>query len=340
MEKTRKRAVVVGEEELLLFHQLGRASQIVPPSSNCLKRLRLPEIGLFKLNVDASVVKGCSYFTIGGVVRDQRGVMFGAFAKRVDGVLSLEAAEFDEIWRSPAKIPRGRRKSRVGGDSPSGPPRGQGWRPSRAGIPITPIANDTWDDALPEDLVRAAYDKACSTRYTALMHKLKKNQKNPIYVTMRHGGDTCKIGRARTSCARSGKRRRIGTPRSKAPGPDLEARWWFRVICDYPRKIGLCVSEVGVVGIVEASELGGGYGGFGASGLGAYRGVEDVEIDCKAHKVIVKGKQADPLKVLERVRRRAIDKWSFSLRSQSLQVPKKRRKQRKRSPNSKRRKKR
>ncbi|KAK9096439.1 hypothetical protein Sjap_021936 [Stephania japonica] len=34
-----------------------------------------------------------------------------------------------------------------------------------------------WDDALPEDLVRAAYDKACRcTRYTALMHKLKKNR--------------------------------------------------------------------------------------------------------------------------------------------------------------------
>ncbi|KAK9120615.1 hypothetical protein Syun_018232 [Stephania yunnanensis] len=34
----------------------------------------------------------------------------------------------------------------------------------------------TWDDALPEDLVRAAYDKLASTRYTALMHKLKKNR--------------------------------------------------------------------------------------------------------------------------------------------------------------------
>ncbi|KAK9096433.1 hypothetical protein Sjap_021930 [Stephania japonica] len=75
-------------------------------------------------------------------------------------------------------------------------------------------------------------------------------------------------------------------------------------------------SEVGVVGIVEASELGGGYGGFGASGLGAYRGesslgysilllVEDVEADCKAHKSDCEGKQADPLKVLERVRKKS-----------------------------------
>ncbi|KAK9109951.1 hypothetical protein Sjap_018011 [Stephania japonica] len=30
-----------------------------------------------------------------------------------------------------------------------------------------------------------------STRYTALMHKLKKNRVRPIYVEMRHGGDTC-----------------------------------------------------------------------------------------------------------------------------------------------------
>ncbi|KAK9092811.1 hypothetical protein Syun_027722 [Stephania yunnanensis] len=33
-----------------------------------------------------------------------------------------------------------------------------------------------WDDALPEDLVRAAYDRLAGTRYTALMHKLKKNR--------------------------------------------------------------------------------------------------------------------------------------------------------------------
>ncbi|KAK9144790.1 hypothetical protein Sjap_004693 [Stephania japonica] len=58
-------------------------------------------------------------------------------------------------------------------------------------------------------------------------------------------------------------------------------------------------------GYSGGGELGGGYGGFGAGGLGAYRGVEDVETDCKAHKVIVKGKQADPLKVLERVEKKS-----------------------------------
>ncbi|KAK9137632.1 hypothetical protein Sjap_008226 [Stephania japonica] len=36
-----------------------------------------------------------------------------------------------------------------------------------------------------------------------------------------------------------------------------------------------------------------------------FLGVEDVETDCKAHKVIVKGKQADPLKVLERVQKKS-----------------------------------
>ncbi|KAK9116104.1 hypothetical protein Sjap_015051 [Stephania japonica] len=39
--------------------------------------------------------------------------------------------------------------------------------------------------------------------------------------------------------------------------------------------------------------------------LKGFQGVEDVETDCKAHKVIVKGKQADPLKVLERVRKKS-----------------------------------
>ncbi|KAK9123500.1 hypothetical protein Sjap_013102 [Stephania japonica] len=51
--------------------------------------------------------------------------------------------------------------------------------------------NGRWDDALPEDLVRAAYDELASTRYTALMHKLKKNRASDA---------------------------RIGTPRSKATG--------------------------------------------------------------------------------------------------------------------------
>lgn len=36
-----------------------------------------------------------------------------------------------------------------------------------------------------------------------------------------------------------------------------------------------------------------------------FAGVEDVQTDCKAHKVVVKGKKADPLKVLERVQRKS-----------------------------------
>lgn len=36
-----------------------------------------------------------------------------------------------------------------------------------------------------------------------------------------------------------------------------------------------------------------------------FAGVEDVQTDCKAHKVVVKGKNADPLKVLERVQRKS-----------------------------------
>ncbi|KAF9622291.1 hypothetical protein IFM89_031094, partial [Coptis chinensis] len=39
--------------------------------------------------------------------------------------------------------------------------------------------------------------------------------------------------------------------------------------------------------------------------LRGFEGVEDVQTDCKTHKVIVKGKNGDPLKVLERVQRKS-----------------------------------
>ncbi|KAF8399998.1 hypothetical protein HHK36_015871 [Tetracentron sinense] len=38
--------------------------------------------------------------------------------------------------------------------------------------------------------------------------------------------------------------------------------------------------------------------------LKGFEGVEDVQTDCKTHKVVVKGNNADPLKVLERVQRK------------------------------------
>ncbi|XP_058103094.1 heavy metal-associated isoprenylated plant protein 7-like [Magnolia sinica] len=39
--------------------------------------------------------------------------------------------------------------------------------------------------------------------------------------------------------------------------------------------------------------------------LKGFEGVEDVQTDCKSHKVVVKGKKADPLKVLERIQRKS-----------------------------------
>ncbi|KAK6920500.1 Heavy metal-associated domain, HMA [Dillenia turbinata] len=39
--------------------------------------------------------------------------------------------------------------------------------------------------------------------------------------------------------------------------------------------------------------------------LKGFEGVEDVQTDCKSHKVIVKGEKADPLKVLERVQKKS-----------------------------------
>ncbi|XAR67879.1 hypothetical protein NMG60_11002815 [Bertholletia excelsa] len=39
--------------------------------------------------------------------------------------------------------------------------------------------------------------------------------------------------------------------------------------------------------------------------LKGFQGVEDVQTDCKSHKVVVKGEKADPLKVLERVQKKS-----------------------------------
>ncbi|KAJ4974800.1 hypothetical protein NE237_007974 [Protea cynaroides] len=39
--------------------------------------------------------------------------------------------------------------------------------------------------------------------------------------------------------------------------------------------------------------------------LRGFEGVEDVQTDCKTHKVVVKGEKADPLKVLDRVQRKS-----------------------------------
>ncbi|KAE8657148.1 palmitoyl-acyl carrier protein thioesterase [Hibiscus syriacus] len=39
--------------------------------------------------------------------------------------------------------------------------------------------------------------------------------------------------------------------------------------------------------------------------LNGFQGIEDVIIDCKSNKVVVKGEKADPLKVLERVQRKS-----------------------------------
>ncbi|KAK9096682.1 hypothetical protein Sjap_022179 [Stephania japonica] len=210
--------------------------------------------------------------------------------------------------------------------------------------------NGRWDDALPEDLVRAAYDELASTRLQSDVGEATRAtpeqsvDDEAVYLNV---AGECSKGRVYGLGSVGRKKRRYGTPgASTSQTPDVVRGREFDVVAEQLRKadfsfsfrsrgngfiafddehvvddlfhlhvklilflvvvilvlIGLRVSEVGVVGIVEASELGGGYGGFGASGLGAYRGVEDVETDCKAHKVIVKGKQADPLKVLERVR--------------------------------------
>ncbi|KAK1323879.1 hypothetical protein QJS10_CPA02g00149 [Acorus calamus] len=48
-----------------------------------------------------------------------------------------------------------------------------------------------------------------------------------------------------------------------------------------------------------------------SSRVGGLPGVEDVKMDCKAHKVVVKGKDADPLKVVERVQKKSGRKVEF-----------------------------
>ncbi|KAK9103337.1 hypothetical protein Sjap_020591 [Stephania japonica] len=228
-----------------------------------------------------------------------------------------------------------------------------------------------WDDALPEDLVRAAYDEACEHKVHRVDAQVEEESgATNLCYEMRHGGDTCdresedfqarserfydrlqsrrqeltqatpeqsvddeavylnvagecSKGRVYGLGSVGRKKRRYGTPgASTSQTPDVVPRASSMSLrSNYERRGGYS----------GGGELGGGYGGFGAGGLGAYReeivlkvymhcegcarkvkrclkgfqGVEDVETDCKAHKVIVKGKQADPLKVLERVQKKS-----------------------------------
>ncbi|KAK9158096.1 hypothetical protein Scep_004670 [Stephania cephalantha] len=47
---------------------------------------RPPDPGLMKMNVDASVITGRPFFTVGGVLRDQSGAVYGVFARQVVGI--------------------------------------------------------------------------------------------------------------------------------------------------------------------------------------------------------------------------------------------------------------
>ncbi|KAK9155844.1 hypothetical protein Sjap_003324 [Stephania japonica] len=78
--------------------------------------------------------------------------------------------------------------------------------------------NGRWDDALPEDLVRAAYDElaAQGTRVDAQVEE-ESGATNLCYE-MRHGGDTCDLGRARTSELGLGKRRENRNTEVEGPG--------------------------------------------------------------------------------------------------------------------------
>ncbi|KAK1299786.1 hypothetical protein QJS10_CPB13g00264 [Acorus calamus] len=42
-----------------------------------------------------------------------------------------------------------------------------------------------------------------------------------------------------------------------------------------------------------------------SSRVGGFPGVEDVKMVCKTHEVVVKGKDVDPLKVVERVQKKS-----------------------------------
>ncbi|KAK9147160.1 hypothetical protein Sjap_007063 [Stephania japonica] len=56
------------------------------------------------------------------------------------------------------------------------------WKSYRLIIKTNIGATGRWDDTIPEDLIRAAYDRLAGIRYTALMHKLKKKRVQPVYV--------------------------------------------------------------------------------------------------------------------------------------------------------------
>ncbi|KAK9138261.1 hypothetical protein Sjap_008855 [Stephania japonica] len=56
------------------------------------------------------------------------------------------------------------------------------WKSVRLIIKTNTAPLGRWDDTIPEDLIRAAYDEACGHKVHALMHKLKKKRVQPVYV--------------------------------------------------------------------------------------------------------------------------------------------------------------
>ncbi|KAK9109185.1 hypothetical protein Sjap_017245 [Stephania japonica] len=186
--------------------------------------------------------------------------------------------------------------------------------------------NGRWDDALPEDLVRRR-TTGLQHKVHALMHKLKKNRVRQFMLRDEAWRRYLRSGE-RGLRARSGKRRENRNTEVEGPGTGPSKHGGGSVSFATTQERLVVEHGLGHLPFTEKQFL-----HWKSMIPPCFLGVEDVEADCKAHKVIVKGKQADPLKVLERVRKKS--HRQVELLSQIPKPPslKKRRKQRKRSPN-------
>ncbi|KAK9100849.1 hypothetical protein Scep_024279 [Stephania cephalantha] len=81
-------------EWLTEYHDQGKVFQgRAAPSATSPPKWQPTSTNLPKLNVDASVLSGCTYVTVGGVLRDHQGIVYGAFDQKIQGNLSPVAAE-------------------------------------------------------------------------------------------------------------------------------------------------------------------------------------------------------------------------------------------------------
>ena len=91
---------MVTQWQLARMKLVGNNAGVGRVSSVDNQRWTVPPTGHLKLNVDASVVNGASSFSVGMLVRDDRGAFIHGKTMRFEGMVSVFEAEAIEGKRS------------------------------------------------------------------------------------------------------------------------------------------------------------------------------------------------------------------------------------------------